>query len=78
MGSETSSDDKITGKILLVENCLEFTLSGEKERIIILHDFKNRAGASNNFQWRGRWSKEDKDKLWTPQLREALNYKEIY
>ena len=51
LGSERSHDDKITGKILLVENVIEFKLNKKKERIVILHDFKNKAGSLKSFQW---------------------------
>ena len=79
-GSERSADDKLTGRILVVENILEFKLQGvkEKEKIVVLHDFKNKAGSPLAFQWNGRWSKEDKDRLWNPQLKASLGYSSIY
>ena len=46
--------------------------------MVILHDFKHKKGSSEAFQWRGRWSKEDKEGLWTEELKQALDYAEIY
>lgn len=46
-------------RVLIVENCLEFVLAGqrEKEKVIVLHDVKNKAKSPLAFQWSGRWSK---------------------
>ena len=45
---------------------------------MVLHDFKNKANSNKAFQWRGKWSKMDKEGMWSPELKTALGYSDIY
>ena len=79
-GSERNISTAVNGRILLIDNCLEFKLKDGKikEKVVVLHDFRHSKGSVQAFKWNGRWSQEDREKMWSQELKEALGYADIY